>query len=273
MNARGHLSSETIDLLMLSGLDAAATNAAKHHIDGCELCRTRWRELNEDKEKFQQFVFPRTLQSVTSRAITPTFFERMRLLLGPWRQQIQLAAGAAAVLTIGIVVYVRSADPGTQTEDEIYIGVKGTKLAKNDPRDVSLKGDARIAMEVVAQRASEGQFPVKAGAVLKPGDKIQFIVNPGSAKYVLIGSRDGSGAFTVYHPFGGDKSASIDRGSHQLPGAVELDAVAGTETLVAVFSNEPVDAKVLKQAVEANPAAPQLGEAKVISLDFIKAAK
>lgn len=272
MNARGHLSSETIDLLMLSGLDAAATNAAKHHIDGCAMCRTRWRELNEDKEKFQQFVFPRTLQSVTSRAITPTFFERLRLTFGPWKRQIQLGAAAAAAVTIGIVV-MRAGDPQTQTEDEIYIGVKGTKLAKNDVRDVSLKGDARIAMEVVAQRAAEGQFPVKAGSVLKPGDKIQFIVNPGAAKFVMIGSRDGSGQFTVYYPFGGDKSASIDRGSHQLPNSVELDAVAGQEKLVAVFSNAPVEAKALKQAVEANPSAPELGDAKVISLDFVKAAK
>ena len=69
MNARGHLSSETIDLLMLSGLDASATNAAKTHIDACATCRTRWRELNEDKEKFQQFVFPRTLEAVSSRVM------------------------------------------------------------------------------------------------------------------------------------------------------------------------------------------------------------
>ena len=134
-------------------------------------------------------------------------------------------------------------------------------------------GDARIAMEVVAQRPIEGQFPVKAGSVLRPGDKIRFVVNPGNAKYVLIGSRDGSGAFTVYHPFGGDKSVAIDRGSHELPGAVELDAIPGTEKLVAVFSNEPVDAKALKQAVDTNPAQPELGDAKVLSLDFVKAAR
>ncbi len=172
----------------------------------------------------------------------------------------------AAGLAVGVFY---AAGPGTQTEDEVYIGVKGAKVA----HDVTLKGDARIALEVVAQRAAEGQFPVKAGSVLRPGDKIQFVVNPGNAKFVLIGSRDGSGAFTVYHPFGGDKSTAIDRGSHQLPGAVELDAVPGTEKLVAVFSNEPIDAKVVKQAVDTNPAQPEVGDAKVISLDFVKAAK
>jgi hypothetical protein len=266
MNARGHLSSETIDLLMLSGLDATNANAAKSHIDSCETCRTRWRELNEDKEKFQQFVFPRTLEKVTSRVMQPSFFDRLRIA-GPWRVLGPLAGAAmAAGLAVGVF---NAAGPGTQTEDEVYIGIKGSKVAQ----DVTLKGDARIAMEVVAQRPAEGQFPVKSGSVLRPGDKIRFVVNPGSAKYVLIGSRDGSGAFTVYHPFGGNKSTTVERGSHELPGAVELDTVAGTEKLVAVFSNEPVDAKALKQAVDSNPAQPQLGDAKVISLDFVKAAK
>ncbi|MBS1150542.1 MAG: hypothetical protein H6Q89_2240 [Myxococcaceae bacterium] len=267
MNARGHLSSETIDLLMLSALDASAANAAKGHIDACATCRTRWRELNEDKEKFQQFVFPRTLEKVTSRVMAPSLFDRLRIF-GPWKVLGPLAAAAAAAaVAIGVV---NVDGPGTQTEDEVYIGLKGTKTAQ---QDIGLKGDARIALEVVAQRQAEGQFPVKPGSVLRPGDKIRFVVNPGSAKYLLIGSRDGSGAFTVYHPFGGDKSTAISRGSHELPGAVELDAVAGTEKLVAVFSNEPVDAKALKQAVDTNPAQPQLGDAKVISLDFVKAVK
>jgi|GEM_PF-684974 len=268
MNARGHLSSETIDLLMLSALDAAAANDAKAHLDDCDTCRTRWRELNEDKEKFQQFVFPRTLEKVTARVMAPSFFDRLKLV-GPWRVFGPLAgAAAAAAIAVGVVNVASVDGPGTQTEDEVYIGVKG---AKNN--DVTLKGDARIAMEVVAQRQSEGQFPVKNGSVLRPGDKIMFVVNPGSAKYVLIGSRDGSGAFTVYHPFGGDKSVAIERGSHELPGAVELDAVAGTEKLVAVFSNEPVDAKALRQAVDLNPARPEVKDARVISLDFVKAVK
>lgn len=255
MNARGHLSSETIDLLMLSGLDATAANAAKSHIDACDSCRTRWRELNEDKEKFQQFVFPRTLEKVTSRVMAPSLLERLRIF-GPWKVLGPLA-GAAIAASLAVVV-VNSAGPGTQTEDEVYIGIKG---------------DARIAMEVIAQRPSEGQFRVKPGAVLRPGDKIRFKVTAGNAKYLLIGSRDGSGAFTVYHPFGGNKSSPLERGSHELPGAVELDAVAGSETLVAVFSDAPVEAAALKAAVEANAAAPQLGDAKVISLDFVKAAK
>ena len=78
MNARGHLSSETIDLLMLSGLDATQTNQAKAHIDACERCRTRWRELNDDKERFVQYVFPRTVGMVTSRVMATSWLDTVR---------------------------------------------------------------------------------------------------------------------------------------------------------------------------------------------------
>ena len=157
MNARGHLSSETIDLLMLSALDAPTANAAKTHIDGCDACRNRWRELNEDKEKFVQFVFPRTIEKVSSRVIAPSLLDRLRII-GPWKVFGPLA-GAAMAASLAVAVYTMNSGPGTQTEDEVYIGLKGTKLAA----DVGLKGDARIALNVVAQRASEGQFPVKQG--------------------------------------------------------------------------------------------------------------
>ena len=70
-----------------------------------------------------------------------------------------------------------------------------------------------------------------------------------------------------------DGSSNKGPTDHELPGSVELDQVAGSEKLVAVFSNEPVDAKVLAQAVDSNPAQPELKDAKVISLEFMKAAK
>ena len=127
MNARGHLSSETIDMLMLSALDAPTANAAKNHIDGCASCRTRWRELNEDKEKFVQFVFPRTIEKVSSRVIAPSLLERLRIF-GPWKVFGPLAGAALAGL-IAVVAYSASSGLGTQTEDGVYLGLKGTKLA------------------------------------------------------------------------------------------------------------------------------------------------
>jgi hypothetical protein len=51
---------------------------------------------------------------------------------------------------------------------------------------------------------------------------------------------------------------------------VELDAALGTERLVAVFSQEPVQAATVEAALEANPTDPKVPEATVVSLDFVK---
>lgn len=273
MNARGHLSSETIDLLMLSALDAESANAAKAHIDACDRCRTRWRELNEDKERFVQFVYPRTVELVTSRVVVTSFWDRLRLF-GPWRIAAPALGLAAAALAAVVVLNTGGGNGGTQSEDEVYVGVKGGKKSAGGgggTLDVSLKGDPRIDFEVVAQRGGEGQFPVREGSVLKPGDKIRFVVNAGGAHYVLIGSKDGAGNFTVYHPYGGAESAGIERGQHELPGAIELDDVAGKEKLYAVFSTEPLKADEVKAMVEKGE--PDLKDARVVSLEFVKGAK
>ena len=275
INARGHLSSETIDLLMLSGLDAEQTNVAKAHIDACERCRTRWRELNEDKERFVQYVYPRTVGNVTSRVVVTSWIDRLRLF-GPWRILGPAMGVAAAALVAVLVVTNGGGDKGggTQSEDEVYVGVKGGKASGGGAgaqADLGLKGDSRIEFEVVAQREHEGQFTVKEGTVLKPGDKIRFVVNSGGAKYVLIGSKDGAGNFTVYHPYAGEKSIGIERGEHELPGAIQLDEVAGKEKLFAVFSTEPLKADDVKAMVEKG--APEPKDTKVMSLEFVKGAK
>lgn len=251
-NARGHLSSETIDLLLLSALSADETNQAKAHLDDCGLCKQRWLELNEDSQKFKQYVFARTLPQVEARvkASQQGFFERFKLqFLLP---TLGLATAAALALTF-------SAGPGTQTEDDVYIGVKGHEST----------------FEVFAQREQGGSFTVKGDTKLKPKDRIRFVVAPGQAKYVLVASVDGKGAFSVYHPFGSSESEPI---AGQVPrrlelgSTVELDDTLGTERLLVVLSDAPVKAEAVKAAVAANPGAPKVEGAKVLTREFVKVA-
>lgn len=251
-NTRGHLSSETIDLLLLSALSAEETNQAKAHIDDCGACKQRWLELNEDSQKFKQYVFARTLPQVEARlnASKQGFFERFRLQLV--LPALGLASAAALALTF-------AAGPGTQTEDDVYIGVKGHEQT----------------FEVFAQRDQGTSFAVKPNTTLKPKDRIRFVVAPGQAKYVLVASVDGKGAFSVYHPFGAEESEKI---AGQVPrrlelgSTVELDETMGTEKLVVVLSDAPVKAEAVKAAVAANPAAPKLEGAKVLTREFVKVA-
>lgn len=248
MNARGHLSSETIDLLLMSALSGQRETEAKAHLDGCPLCQKRWTELNEDKARFEQFVFPRTLAKLEERLQAPSLMDRLR---AGWKMLVPAAAGVVAA-SLAMAVWVGGKDR-TQTEDDVYIGIKGS-----------------ASLEVVAHRPETGQFPVKPGTVLKPKDKIRFVVNTGGAKYLLIASRDGAGAFTVYHPFGAAQSGQVTPGRVEIPNSVELDEVTGNERLVAVFSDAPVPAEKVKAALESSPTDPKIENAKVVSWEFVK---
>jgi hypothetical protein len=233
-NQRGHLSSETLDLLLLSALAAPDANAAKEHLDGCERCKDAWRELNEDKQRFDQFVFARTLPKVEARAAAQKagFFGSFKL---PW---LIPAFGALAAIVIAVIV-VKETGGGTQTEDDVYVGIKG----------------GGPSLEIFAQRGeAKSPFEVKRGVTLQPKDRIRFVVNPGNAKYLLIASRDGAGVFSVYHPFGASESVRLEAQvpRHlEVPNAVELDDTLGSETVVAVFSDAPVKASDLEAALKA----------------------
>lgn len=255
MNAQAHprgahLSSETIDLLLLSALSAPEANEAKHHIDACEHCRTRWRELNEDKERFEQFVFARTLPKVEARVAQSraSFFDRFKLRLVIPALAVAGAA-AAVVITTG---------PGTQTEDDSYVGMKG--LASNTP-----------SFEVVAMRGT-GQFPVKDDTVLHPNDRIRFVVSPAGAKFLMVASTDGAGVFSVYHPFGAAQSHPVEgKAKVELPGAVELDGTLGAEKLVAVFSDAPITASQVEAALKLDAKNPKLPGVSFVFREFRKA--
>src|SRR3954471_2479866 len=119
MNARGHLSSETIDLLLMSALTGQRQDEAKTHLDGCPLCQKRWSELNEDKARFEQFVFPRTVAKLEARLAAPSLGERLR---AGWKM---LLPAAGAVVAASVAVTLISGGKGHTEDDERYIGIKG----------------------------------------------------------------------------------------------------------------------------------------------------
>ena len=224
MNARGHLSSEDIDLLLLQALSAPEADAAHAHIGGCASCKKRWDELNEDKQRFEQFVMPRTLSKVEERVKGGQGFFSF-LNLPRW-----VPAALTAALIVGVTTTITIKRVSGSTPDENYIGIKGGP-----------------GLEVFAERAGK-QFPVKTGAALQPKDKVRFVVNSAGSKFVLIASRDGAGNFTVYYPYNGLESAPL--AGRELPGSIELDEVTGKEWLVAVFSDAPVKAAAVKTLMD-----------------------
>jgi hypothetical protein len=242
MNARGHLSSEDIDLLLLKALPGSEADAAHAHLGACPSCKKRWDELNEDKQRFEQFVMPRTLANVEERVRGGQGLFSF-LKLPRWAP---VALGAAMALGITTTITIKRLGG----VDENYIGIKGGP-----------------GLEVMAERSGK-VFPVKAGAALQPKDKVRFVVNPAGSKFVLIASKDGAGNFTVYYPYNGLESAPLS--ARELPGSIELDEVTGKEWLVAVFSDAPVKADAVKTLMDAGAREKGLEGARVVDLRFDK---
>ena len=226
MNERGHLSAETLDLLMLAALSSPESESAKVHIDKCTACQARWTELEEDKKRFEQFVFPRTLPKIQERAKPVSFWAQLR---ERWQLAMPAVGLAAAAVLLAVVVMPRVA------EEDPYFGEKGPSTP---------------TMELVASRG-DTQFPVRSNTLLKAGDRIRFMVHPAGAKYLLIASKDGEGKVTLYYPYAGDRSAEVratDR--HEVPGAIELDAAGGRERVFAFFSDEQLAADPILKAID-----------------------
>lgn len=248
VNSRGHLSSEQLDLMMLSALSPSDDSQAKQHLETCVSCQRHWKELNDDKQHFEQFVFARTLPKVEARLqrAPASLFERFKLWL------VLPAAGLVAAAVVAVVVFA----PRGQG-DSTYVGLKGQQAP---------------TFEIFALRDGGSPFEVRRGATLWPKDRIRFVVNPGTARYLLIASRDGAGVFSVYFPFDAAQSGQLEPSAQaiELPRAVELDSVVGPEHLVAVFSDAPVKADDVKAALAQNLLDPKVAGATVVTYDFVK---
>lgn len=240
-----HLSSETLDLLSLSALAEVESEKAHAHIGACDTCRARFSELEEDKQRFAQFVFPRTLPKIEEKLRPVPLWERMRQ---KWTLALPFAGLVAATAVLLVVVPF-----GTQQVEQPYYGIKGG--ARMDL--VALRGDRQIS--------------VGNDTSLAPRDRIRFLVDPAGASYVIVASRDGQGNVTLYYPYEGQVSAQLRPGFQELPGSIELDAVPGRERLFAVFSDVPLHAEDVRQTITVGEDLRKLpGVREVVSKEFVK---
>jgi hypothetical protein len=251
LNTRGHLTTETIDLMVLAALPKEERTQAQQHLESCLACRLRLSEFHDDKERFEKFVFARTLPRVEARlaAQQQKFWHRFSL-------RILISAVGLAVAVAAVLVLVFGARTPSRPDD--YLG---------------LKGNDEPSLDIFALRGAGEAFRVERDAELHPKDRIRFVVRPAGAPYVMVASLDGAGAFSVYHPFGAQRSGTLPphRLKVDLPGAVELDQTLGTELLVAAFSNEPLRAEAVEAALTANPREPRLEGVRFVMVEFRKA--
>lgn len=113
---------------------------------------------------------------------------------------------------------------------------------------VTLRGGAfRVA---VARAGGGAPELLERDAVVRAGDALRFAYEADRGGHLLVIELDGRGRATVLHPFGAAASAPLPAGERAfLPGSVVLDDAPGPTQLVAVFSERPIAAAPLLDAL------------------------
>jgi hypothetical protein len=201
-----HPSDVAIARLLLGKASEEEARAAAAHAAGCNRCRAELDAAQAARRRFAEQVFPRTLPEIERR-------------LGP-RPRWGLWLGAFAVAGAAVAILPFLVDPKPHVEDPAW-QVKGPGALKVFGR----RGDRVIAVE--------------DGARLRPGDQLRFAVQPGDARFVLVGSADGRGRASLYYP---SVAVGVDAGQAQLlADSIVLDDAPGPERIFAVFSDRRLE--------------------------------
>jgi hypothetical protein len=214
-----HVSQMTIDGLAARLLSDAETATARAHVASCTRCRGDLETAEAACATFTREVLPRTLDRLAPRRAAP------------WRILAPAFAVSGLATVLLVVWFVRRA-PVPPTADD----------------DLRMKG--ALTFQVFASRGDQ-VFAVRDATRLAAGDKIRFVVGAGEARYVLVASIDGAGHATIYHPYGGARSAPAPVQPTDLPGSIVLDAAPGPERVFALVSREPLAAGDVARTLEA----------------------
>ncbi len=173
----------------------------------------------------------------------PAWWETIRRRLMPPYSPIPLGIAVAA-LAFFIV------RPRLQNElgrNEGVLLPEGVRLRSGDIQPGSL--------EVYVLRGGRAG-PAESGTVFREGDRLQFVVHPGSYRYLHLFSLDAEGRLTWFYPEDGGMSLPLGQGNEIfLPGSIELDDYVGLERIEAVFSREAISGQAIERAVDALKAA------------------
>lgn len=97
-------------------------------------------------------------------------------------------------------------------------------------------------------------LPARSGDAFYAGDRLQFMVRPGSYRHLFLVSLDADGQLHPFVPDDDGSSLTLNGDGEQLlPHAIQLDDYRGLERIFAVYSDQPFTFERLEQAVSHLP--------------------
>jgi len=199
------------------------------HVAGCARCRARGAARVARQEEFRAEMAPAVWRAIEARVSARPWWRQA------WLPRWTVPALATAAVAAVLVVMRPGREPGAGGQGT-YVGTKGGP-----------------SVEIICRRGAE-TAPLAAGTPLAPGDELRFrpLASPPGARYVVIGSVDGSGRFAPFYPPRADgESVPLPPSGAPLPGGIRIDATPGPERLVVLWSAAPLPAAAVAPAAEA----------------------
>jgi len=217
-----------LELLFTGELNSEATEKVQKHIAACTECSAVYENFKAQKRVFLE---KHPFASFT-RAHAP-------LKMIPWYKQL-FSPGMRPVLVpvLGALIIGIS----------LWPSFNSSHFNNNDA--VRFKGSSSIGYFFqrdgkVYQENSENLF--------KKGDRIQIVFTSTKKQYLALTSLDVHGRVSFY---GGDSlsnncSIPIQQGTEQpFPSSIELDDSPGSELVVALFTERPLDRNIVEEKLE-----------------------
>jgi hypothetical protein len=207
--------------------------AIEAHATSCADCRARIRALDDEQRRFEQEISFDRFAAGVERAARGDRAVRRAARARFWVPSLAGLAAAAAMLVV--VVRTSGDDPGRRHP---YSGIKGSAGITVRVAGVDGQRNARV----------DSAEPLSRGERLRIG----YYVGEHRYRYLLSLSIDDRGEVTPLYPERGTSAALTDASSatHYLPPSWVLDG-AGTEHIIVVMSDSPIDVETAKRAARA----------------------
>jgi len=226
--ANGHIAELTLRRRRAGEALGADAPAIEEHATSCADCRARIRALDDEQRRFEDDISFDRFSAGVERAARSARPARRAVRARVWMSSMAGIAAAAAAL----LVFVTAPDkPGPTTRS---------------------KGGSGIIVRVAG---TDGQRTagVDATEALARGERLRIGYQSGGHKYLLSLSIDDRGEVTPLYPERGP-SLQVPDGSQTatrfLPDSLELTG-KGTERIVVVLSDDPIDVEVARRAARA----------------------
>lgn len=205
--------------LALVQLDAGevVSEAGRTHVDSCPRCRA---SLDDIAEQRAQFV-------THTGAATPVWLaaSKRRPL---WRHPAVLASASALAAAALVLLLVRTSGQPTAPP------LNGTRT----------KGRL-FQLEVFVRHAGVVRIAARGEEVF-PDDEVRFTVR-GQGQHVAVFGLDSVGTASIYVP---PIAVELSTSPTELPGAMQLDDVLGSERFLAIACVAPIDAEEIRYQLE-----------------------